>query len=138
MTMKKVKTRRKQQRQPYERSQKTNNKKNLGNRHRFRGRFLKPFGPNPTEWASISGVQKKRQTEDSSAETSDTKRIRLDVTDPGLEIKEREAAKPSCPKPPEPKNRRRPIVKMILRWNEKERIIRAVLDWGACIPILSK
>jgi hypothetical protein len=68
----------------------------------------------------------------------DTKQIRLDVTDPGLEIKEREAAKPSCPKPPKPKNGRRPIVKMILRWNEKERIIRALLDWGASIPVLSK
>jgi hypothetical protein len=58
--------------------------------------------------------------------------------DPGLEIKEREAAKPSCPKAPEPRNGRRPIVNMILRWNEMERIIRARLDWGASIPALSK
>jgi hypothetical protein len=58
----------------------------------------------------------------------DTKRIRLDVSDTGLEIREREAAKRSCPKPPEPKNGRRPILKMILRWNKKERIVRALLD----------
>jgi hypothetical protein len=96
------------------------------------------LGQNPTAQASISGVQKRLQTEESSAKILDTKRIRLDVTDLGLEIKEGEAAKPSYPKPPEPKNGRRPIVKMILRWNEKERIIRALLDWGASIPLLSK
>jgi hypothetical protein len=110
----------------------------LGNGHRFRGGFLKLFGQNPTERASISGIPKIRRTEESSAETLDTKRIRLDVRDLGLEIKEREAGKPSCPKPPEPKNGRRPIVKMILRWNETERIIRALLDWGASITVLSK
>jgi hypothetical protein len=111
---------------------------NLENRHRFRGGFLKPFEQNPTEWANISRVQKRHRTEESSAETLDTKQIRLDVTDQGLEIKEGEAAKPSCPKPPEPKNGTRLIVNMILRWNEKERIIRAFLDWGASIPVLSK
>jgi hypothetical protein len=77
--------------QLYEWSQKNNKKNNLGNGHRFRRGFLKPFGQNPTKWASISRVQKRRRTEESSAETLDTKRIRLDVTDPGLEIKEREA-----------------------------------------------
>jgi hypothetical protein len=58
--------------------------------------------------------------------------------DPGLEIKEREAGKPSCPKLPEPKNGRRPIVTMILPWNAKVRIIQALLDWGASIAVLSK
>jgi hypothetical protein len=110
----------------------------VGNGQRFRRTFLKPFRQNPTERASIRGVQKGSWTDESSAETLDTKRIHLDVTDPGSEIKEREAAKPSCPKPPEPKNGRRPIVKMILQWNEKERIKRAILDWGVSIPVLSK
>jgi hypothetical protein len=110
----------------------------VGNGHRFRGGFLKLFRQNPTEWASISRVKKRFRDEESSAKTLDTNRIRLSVMDLGLEIKEREAAKPSCPKVPEPKNTRRLIVKMILRWNEKERIIRALLDWGAFIHGLDK
>jgi hypothetical protein len=116
----------------------TTTKTNLGNGHRFRGKFLTLFAQNPTGWASIGGVQKRRRTEESSAETPDTKQIHLDGTDLGLGIKEREATRPSCPKPHEPKNRRRVIVKIILRWNEKERIIRALLDWGTSIPVLSK
>jgi hypothetical protein len=100
---------------------------NPGNGHRFRGGFLQPCGQNADERASISGVQKRCRTKELSAKILDKKRIRLDVMDPGLEIKEREAAKPSCPQHPEPKNGRRPTVKMILRWNEKERIVRALL-----------
>jgi hypothetical protein len=39
-------------------------------------------------------------------------------------------------KPPEPRTGRRPIVRMILRWNETERLCRVLLDWGASVPIL--
>jgi hypothetical protein len=60
------------------------------------------------------------------------------MTDPGLDIKEREVAKHRYPKPPEPKSGRQPLVKMILRSNETKQIIQAHLDWGGSIPVLSK
>jgi hypothetical protein len=61
---------------------------NLGNLNTFREGFLKPGRHNPTERASISGIQNRRWTEESSAETLDTNQICLDMTDPGFEIKE--------------------------------------------------
>jgi hypothetical protein len=109
---------------------------NLGNGYRFGGGFLKPFGTDPTGRVSTSRVRKRYRTEESSAETLEDNRIFLDITDPGS--KDEMATKPSCIKPPEPKIGRRPIVKMILRWNNKERLVRALLDWGATLPLLSK
>jgi hypothetical protein len=47
-------------------------------------------------------------------------------------------AQPSCPTPPEPKSGGRQVIKMILKNNEKESVIRVLLDCGATIPILNK
>jgi hypothetical protein len=115
MNLKNIKTRRKQKWHAYESSWKNNTKKKSGNRHRFRRGSSKAFGQNPTERARISGIKKTRWTEKSSVDTSDTHRIGIDVTNLDFEIQEREAAKPRWPKPTEPMNGRRPIVKMILR-----------------------
>jgi hypothetical protein len=40
-------------------------------------------------------------------------------------------------KPPESQIGTRPIVNMILRWNNKERLCRVLLDWGASILVLN-
>jgi hypothetical protein len=38
--------------------------------------------------------------------------------------------------PPKPRTGRRPIVRMMFRWNGTERLCRVLLDWRASVPIL--
>jgi hypothetical protein len=48
------------------------------------------------------------------------------------------AAKPSYPKLPDPKSGGSQVIKMILKNNKKESVIRVLLDYGTIIPVLNK
>jgi hypothetical protein len=116
-------------------------KKNLGNKLRRRGGFLDASRKALVRREQISGVRslKRTRADEPRAGTSDIKRKRHNIEpSPVLPNSSVVAAKPSCPKPPEPKSGGRQVIKMILKNNEKESVIRVLLDCGAIILILNK
>jgi hypothetical protein len=116
-------------------------KKNLGNKPRRRGGLLDTSGKGSARRDQISGVRSMKPTRanESRAGIPDIQRRRHGIEPcPVLPTSSVVAAKPSCPKPPEPTSGGREVIKMILKNNEKESVIRVLLDCGGSNSILNK
>jgi hypothetical protein len=111
----------------------------LGSRFRKGRGYLKPPREAPARRVFMCGV-KQPQPEEPSAGTLDIKRKpqTLESSPVFMAIDSEPAAKPSCPKPPERRNGKRQIMRFILKNNEKEYVIRVLLDRRATIPLLNR
>jgi hypothetical protein len=83
--------------------------------------------------------RKRSRADGPSAGTSYIKRRRQTIESfPVFKRNLALAAKPSFPKSPVPKGGCRQIIKVILKNNKQEYLVRELLDFGASIPLLNK